>query len=136
MDRDAYLLHQVHTAKLATDIGADVISTWLMWRRRPGLAVLVAHTAAAAASAAALARGDLARLRASRRGRYVLANMPPSAQALRYLGQVVAWHAAYRHRPAGVIAGHILVVAGWSYGRLPWRDRLPTSSPLEGTHQG
>jgi len=26
MDRDAYLLHKVHLAKLATDISADIVS--------------------------------------------------------------------------------------------------------------
>jgi hypothetical protein len=32
MERDAYLLHQVHVAKLATDVSAGVVSTSLMWR--------------------------------------------------------------------------------------------------------
>jgi hypothetical protein len=34
MDRDAYLLHKVHLAKLA-DISADIVSAWSMWKRRP-----------------------------------------------------------------------------------------------------
>jgi hypothetical protein len=51
MDRTTYLVHQVHGAKLAADIGAGVMSSWLMWRGRPVIALLVAHTAAAIASA-------------------------------------------------------------------------------------
>jgi hypothetical protein len=35
MDRDAYLLHKVHLAKVATDISADIVSAWSMWKRRP-----------------------------------------------------------------------------------------------------
>jgi hypothetical protein len=124
MDSTTYLLHQVHPAKLATDVGADAVATWLMWRHRPRTALLLAHTAAALASAV-LTRTDLAPLRTTRRGRYVLAHMPPTAHALRYLGQVVAWRAAYRHRPAGIALGHVLIAAGWSHGLLT----RPTRSP-------
>jgi len=117
MDRNTYLLHQVHPAKLATDISADVVSTWLMWQRRPRAALLLAHAAAALASAT-VTRCDLSPLQTTRRGRYVLSHMPLSAQDLRYLGQVLAWYAAYRHRPAGVALGHVLIAAGWSHGLL------------------
>lgn len=123
MDRDAYLLHQVHPAKLAADISADAVSTWLMWRHRPAAALLLAHAVAALASAFLVGR-DLSGLRTTRRGRYVLSHMPPSAQALRYAGQVLTWYAAYRHRPAGIALGHALVVAGWSFGLVD-HDRSP-----------
>jgi hypothetical protein len=104
MDRNTYLLHQVHPAKLATDIGADVVvSTWLMWHRQPRTALLLAHTAAALASAT-VTHWDLSPLQTTRRGRYVLIHMPPSAQAMCYPGQVVAWYAAY-HRAGQHRAG-------------------------------
>jgi hypothetical protein len=118
MDRTTYLIHQVHSVKLATDIGADLMSTWLFWQGRPRAALLVAHIAAAIASAA-MTRRDLSPLLATRRGQYVLEHMPPAAQALRYLGQVLAWHAAYRHRPTGIAFGHLLIAAGWSHGLIP-----------------
>jgi hypothetical protein len=111
----------VHPAKLATDAAADVVSTWLMWRGRPGTALMVAHAAAGAASAV-VARRDLSTLGRTRRGRYVLAHMPASAQAVRYAGQVVVWRAAARHRPRGIALGHLVVAAGWSHG-LVRRDR-------------
>ena len=117
MDRDAYLLHQVHGAKLATDIAADVISTWLMWHERPRAALAVAHLAAGLASGV-LIRQDLSALRATRRGRYVLTHMPPSAQAVRYSGQLLGWYAARRHRPGWIVAGHLVIGLGWSHGLL------------------
>ena len=117
MDRDAYLLHQVHPAKLATDIGAGIISDWLMWHRRVPAALLASFPPAMTASAI-LMRRDLSALRGTRRGRYVLAHMPPSAQAVRFAGQLVAWRAAYRHSLAGIVAGHLIVIAGWSYGLI------------------
>jgi hypothetical protein len=117
MDRQAYLLHQVHTAKLAADIGAGIVSGWLMWQRRVPAALLAGFVPAGIASAL-VTRRDLSALADTRRGRYVLAHMPPAAQALRMAGQVVAWRAEYEHRPAGTVLGHALVAAGWSHGLL------------------
>jgi hypothetical protein len=117
MDREAYLLHQVHAAKLATDISAAIVSGWLMWHRRVPAALLAGFAPAAIASAL-VTRRDLSALADTRRGRYVLAHMPPAAQALRLAGQVVVWRAEYEHRVAGIVAGHALVAAGWSHGLL------------------
>lgn len=39
--RDAVLYHQVHPAKLATDVASSVVSPYLLWRRRLLLALLV-----------------------------------------------------------------------------------------------
>lgn len=122
MDRQALLLHQVHAAKLATDISAGIVSGWLMWQRRVPAALLSGFLPAVIASAV-VTRRDLSALADTRRGRYVLAHMPPAAQALRLAGQVVAWRAEYEHSPAGIVAGHALVAAGWSHGLLAsaWR---------------
>jgi hypothetical protein len=45
MDGNTYLLHHIHAAKLATDVSPDVVSTWLMWQRRPRAALPSAHAA-------------------------------------------------------------------------------------------
>ncbi|MEV6135720.1 hypothetical protein AB0L63_06580 [Nocardia sp. NPDC051990] len=115
MDRDNYLLHQVHAGKLATDITAGIVSTVLMWQRRVGLALLAAHIPAGVASAV-LIRRDLSDLRETRRGRYVLAHMPPAAQGVRMAGQILMWRAAYRHKVIGIAAGAAVIVGGWCFG--------------------
>ena len=122
MYRDSYLLHQVHPAKLGTDISAGIASTVLMWRHRVSAALLIAHVPAVIASAV-LMRRDLSPLRETRRGRYVLAHMPPAAQAVRLLGQIAAWRAAYRHCPSGIVAGAALIVCGWSFGAIRRQSR-------------
>jgi len=127
MDRQAYLLHQVHAAKLATDISAAIVSGWLMWHRRAPAALLAGFVPAGIASAL-VTRRDLSRLADTRRGRYVMAHMPPAAQALRLAGQVVVWRAEYRHRLSGIVAGHALVAVGWSHGLLASGRRKPRSS--------
>jgi hypothetical protein len=120
MDRETYLLHQVHPLKVAADLTGDVVSTALMWRHRP-VAGVIAGFAPALVGSAIVTRLDLAPLRRTRRGRYVLRYMPASAQAVRFAGQVLAWRAAYRHDTAGIVVGHVVVVAGWSTGALPPR---------------
>jgi hypothetical protein len=127
MDRQAYLLHQVHAAKLATDISAAIVSGWLMWHRRVP-AALVAGFVPAGIASALVTRRDLSTLADTRRGRYVLAHMPPAAQGLRLAGQVVVWRAEYKHRLTGIVAGHVLVAAGWSHGLLASARRKPRSS--------
>jgi hypothetical protein len=124
MDRNAYLLHQVHPLKVGADVAADVVSVRLMWQRRPIAALLVAHALAAAGSTVVLRR-DLSWLAATRRGRYVASHMPPTAQVLRYAGQCLAWRAAYGRRPAGIALGHLLVVAGWCHGLVPASRYFP-----------
>ena len=113
MDTDNYLLHQVHAGKLATDITAGSVSTVLMWQRRIPFALVIAHVPPVVATALMLRR-DLSGLRGTRRGRYVLAHMPPAAQAVHMLGQITAWRAAYRHRPAASSSEYS---SSWPAGR-------------------
>jgi hypothetical protein len=117
MDHDRYLLHQVHAAKLATDITFGIVSTVLMWRHRVASALVIAFVPAIVASALVL-RLSLSGLRDTQRGKYVLANMPPSAQAMRLLGQIFAWLAAYQRRPSGIVAGILITLGGWSFGAV------------------
>jgi hypothetical protein len=97
-----------------------------MWRRNVPGALLAGFVPAVVASAV-LIRRDLSGIRSTRRGRYVLAHMPPSAQAVRAVGLVIVWRAAYRHRLAGIALGHVVVAAGWSYG-LPALLRTASQS--------
>ena len=121
MDRDTYLLHQVHPVKIATDVTAALVSVLLMWDRRKLVALTVAFVPALLASAV-LIHSDLSGLRDTRRGRYVLTHMPPAAQVMRLLGQVLIWWAAYRHRRTGILLGTLVIVGGWSFG-LHWKGR-------------
>jgi hypothetical protein len=131
MDRESYLLHQVHLGKLATDIAAATVSTVLMWQRHLRSALLIAQVPAIVASAS-LTHRDLSGLRDTRRGRYVLAHMPPAAQAVRFLGQIVAWWAAYRHRPGGIVVGVAIVGAGWSFGLVGLGKNRSPAAPSGG----
>jgi hypothetical protein len=113
---DAILVHQVHPAKVSADVVASVISNVLLWRGRTRAAIAVRAAVPIVGSAAVLRFADLDALAKTRRGRYVLAHMPPSAQAARLAGDAVMALGARRHSRALLVAGALVVVAGWSFG--------------------
>jgi hypothetical protein len=118
--RERYLVHQIHPAKLATDISVSVVSTVLFWQRRPIPGLLVFALPAPVASALVLRR-DLSVYRDSAAGRYVLAHMPPSMQVIRSVSAVAVAVGGWRRSPALILAGLALVGLGWSHGLLPAR---------------
>ena len=120
------LLHQVHPVKISADVTASIVSNVLLWRERPVTAVAVRYALPIASSAAVLGLADLDALSRTRRGRYVLAHMPPAAQAARLAGDALMGFGAYRRNPALFAAGAAVIVLGWSHGF--WTQRIPSRS--------
>jgi hypothetical protein len=121
------LLHQVHLGKLAADICASAVSSVLLWYHALLLGVLVRLALPIAGSAIVLATFDAERLRATRRGRYVLAHMPAWCQAVRLAGDLLTALGAWWHQWAVIVLGLIVIAAGWSHGALP-RHRTASHS--------
>lgn len=113
------LVHQVHPAKISADVTASIVSNFLLWRDCPVTAVAVRFVLPAAGSAAVLGFANLDAVSRTRRGRYVLAHMPPAAQVTRLAGDALMGFAAYRRKPALFILGTVVVAAGWSHGLWP-----------------
>jgi hypothetical protein len=116
---DGALIHQVHPAKLGADITAAVVSNVLLWQERPKAAMVVRIVLPMAGSAAVLSVCDLDGLSRTRRGRYVLAHMPPSAQAVRLAGDALMGLGAYRRSARLLLAGAMVVGIGWSHPLWP-----------------
>jgi hypothetical protein len=116
MNREAVLVHQVHPVKLGFDITASIVSSFLLWRHRLAWGVLTRYLLPPVGSALVLRYGDVAALEQTPRGRYVLEHMPPATTALRLGGDTVMAVGAWRRRPRWMLAGAVLVAAGWSHG--------------------
>ena len=114
MDPDAYRLHQVHPLKLGADVSASAVSTVMLWRGRRGSALLVRYGLPAVASLLLIGRADLGRLRATRRGQYILTHMPPEAIGLRLAGDTLMAVGASRRNLGIILAGLLSVLTGWS----------------------
>jgi hypothetical protein len=113
------LVHQVHPAKISADVTASMISNLLLWRDRPVTAVAVRCVLPAASSVAVLGFADLDAVARTRRGRYVLAHMPPAAQVTRVAGDALMGLAVYRRSPVLFALGAAVVAAGWSHALWP-----------------
>ncbi len=116
---DKLLYHQIHPAKLAADVTGSLISTYLLWRRKFGPAMLSAFVPAVLASAFVLRFADLERLRQSFFGHYIRRFMTPRIEAWRFAGQVVMWLGAWYHQFWLIPAGVAIVITAWTSGR--WR---------------
>jgi hypothetical protein len=123
------LIHQVHPAKICADVTASILSNALLWHARPKSALAVRVTLPVAGSVAVLALADLDALARTRRGKYVLVHMPPSAQAVRLAGDVLMGIGARRRSAGLLLVGAAVVAAGWSHAVWPGRpvDQLTSS---------
>jgi hypothetical protein len=72
-----------------------------------------------AGSLAVLTLADLDALACTAPGRYVLAHMPPSAQAVRLAGDALMGLGARRRSVALLLAGAAVIAACWSHAAWP-----------------
>jgi hypothetical protein len=122
------LVHQVHPVKLGFDISASLISNVLLWRHKLAAGVVSRYLLPVIGSALVLRFADLDRLRKTARGQYVLQHLPPETTALRLGGDTLMAVGAWRRRPSWMVAGALLVAAGWSHGLF---FRADTSGPID-----
>ena len=122
--QEAALYHQIHPAKLATDISGAIISLVLLWEHDLALALVVMLVPSVVATVLVMRFADLERLKASRFGLYVGRWMTPAMQGVRIAGLAVSSLAAWWHSPAGIALGMAITLAGWTRGLLgSRRDR-------------
>lgn len=119
--REKILFHQVHPAKLATDVGCAVISLYFFWQHQLAVALLTHFIPPPVASAVVIRFANLEPIKQSRLGRYLSRDMTPAAQATRLAGDLIMIGAAWLQSPAGIAAGLLLVLSAWGYGLLPIR---------------
>jgi hypothetical protein len=116
VDAEAILVHQVHPVKIAADVGASIVSNILLWQHRLGAGIFARYLPPVVGSALVINFADLESLKGSPRGRYALEHLPPATTAIRLGGDVVMAIGSWRRRPTWIVAGALIVAAGWSHG--------------------
>ena len=116
--KEKVLFHQIHPAKLTTDIAAAVISLYFLWQHDLVIGLLTHFTPPPIASAAVIRFADLDSYKASRLGAYLARYMTPTAQGTRLAGDLITVVAAWYQSPVGILTGLGIVFAAWTYGLL------------------
>ena len=114
--KEKLLFHQVHPAKLATDVGAAIVSLYLLWQHQLVLGLLTHFIPPPIGSAAVIRFTDLETYKNSRLGAYLVRYMTPIAQAARLAGDLITVGAAWYQSFAGILFGLAVIAAAWSYG--------------------
>ena len=112
------LYHQIHPAKLSTDIASSLLSTYLFWVHQPILGILGGFIPSIIASAVIIRYVNLDNYRTSPAGRYLAKYMTRRIEALRMAGQIVVWFGAWYHAAWIIVSGYLIVVLGWMRGKI------------------
>jgi hypothetical protein len=91
------LFHQIHPAKLATDIAAAVISLYFLWQHQLVIGLLTHFVPPPIASFAVVRFANLDASKTSRLGIYLARYMTPKAQGTRLAGDLLTVFAAWYH---------------------------------------
>jgi hypothetical protein len=116
--KEKILFHQVHPAKLATDIIAAIISLYFFWQQELTVGLVTHFIPPLIASSVVMHFANLEPYKNARLGAYLVCYMTPTAQAVRLAGDLITVFAAWYHSNLGIAGGLVLILAAWSYGLL------------------
>ena len=119
--RERALYHQIHPAKLATDILSEPVSLYFFWRHQLWLGLATHFLPAIAASALVMSLVDLEPLKASRLGRYIGRHMTRAVEGARLAGDLVMVAGAWFRLWIVIVLGLAIVAAAWLSGRVRQR---------------
>jgi hypothetical protein len=112
------LYHQIHPAKLATDISAAIISLYFLWRHQLALGLATHFLPPILVSALIMPLGNFEAQKNSRLGRYIANYMTRVVEAARLAGDIVMVFGAWFHSPVLIAAGVLVVLGAWTSGLL------------------
>lgn len=113
------LYHQIHPAKLATDVATAALAVWLFWRHRLWIALIVGFVPSVLVTAYLMRWANLEPYRRSRFGRYLARFMTPRVEAARFAGLIPLWVGAWIREPIAIVAGAVWIAACWLWGLRP-----------------
>lgn len=112
------LYHQIHPAKLVTDIASALAALLLLSSHALAAGLAVALLPPVAVSVWLVRRGELTSQKRSDFGKYVRKWMTPGAQGRRLAGFGAMAYAAWTHSYPLMAFGVALVVHAWTAGLL------------------
>jgi cobalamin synthase len=120
--REKALYHQIHPAKLGTDILAAFASLYFLWQHQLLLGLAIHFAPPVLASALLVRFSHLDAQKNSALGRYVARHMTRTIELVRLAGDIVMVFGAWYHAPAVIATGLLIVLAAWASGPLRRRS--------------
>jgi hypothetical protein len=111
--RERALYHQIHSVKLATDVGSAIVALVLLFNHRLAIGLLMLLIPPILASAFLMAFGRLDDLRVTRGGERLRQRMTGLKMLLRLGGMVVMCVGAWRHEIIVVLVGGLVIAWVW-----------------------
>jgi hypothetical protein len=108
--KERELYQQIHPAKLGTDIGSFLVSTYVICVHQLGLGVLAGFIPTIVASLVVVKFSSLERQASSPFGRYIKKCMSRAMEATSFAGLFVSWAGAWYHSPTFIALGILIVV--------------------------
>lgn len=121
MDNRALLPHQVHPAKLGTDITAEVASCILLWQRNPQQACWPGWSRQPSPPRCCCAPTSNPSHTQPAAGTSWL-TCRPRPRGIRAAGDVLTAWGSWRRSAPTILAGAVMIAAGWSFGLRPRRN--------------
>ena len=121
--KEKSLYHQIHPAKLTTDILASVVSLYAFWQHQLVIGFALHFVPPLITSALLMRFGDLEKCRDSAFGRYIARHMTRIIEAVRLFGDIVTILGAWYHDWKLLVLGFAVIFGAWCNGLLPSRQK-------------
>jgi hypothetical protein len=112
------LLHQVHPAKLAADIGAAAVPLYFFWQHQLWLGLITYFAPPVIASGLLLHYARLEGYAASPVGNYLGRYITRTVEAVRFAGHLAMVLGAWLHRPWVIALGLAVIAVAWANGLI------------------
>jgi len=112
------LYHQIHPAKLATDIVSAFVSLFLLWMHDLVLGLIVGYVPSIVATVLIISLADLEKYKQSTFGKYVKTYMNRTMQAVRLAGDTLSKIGAWYNLVLLIIISMLMILLAWLRGEL------------------
>jgi len=112
------LYHQIHPAKLGTDVASAVVSLYLLWIYELVLGLIAGYLPSIIATILVIQFTDLEKYKQSTFGKYVKTYMNRNMQAVRLVGDTLSKIAAWFNTLPVVVISMLIILLAWLRGKI------------------
>lgn len=114
--KEKILYHQIHPVKLFVDISSGILTTVFAWEHQVVWFLILFLVPSVVVSWLIIKYSNLEPVKYSRLGKYIRHYMTKLIEAIRLIGQIIMWVAAWFHLPVFLVAGFLIIIGGWLNG--------------------